>query len=293
MRNLYLDDKTRDDIDQRIDRIHKDLGRTDRPIELAEVRSFLRLDLGYYTADDPHLVREVVHSLKLGAKVVIDAPRMLLDTVKKFDLRALLLWKPKRILIDQRLHDLKKRWSEAHEIAHSVIPWHEHYSLGDDQSTLSPACHEQIEAEANYGAGRLLFPPGPFTKACASSPATLAHIRALSDCFGNSITTTLWRFVEGSPGVTLGVISQHPHHVNVSEPTVDHLVLSRRMLQEFPAVSENDLFTAMRTYCNRRRGGPIGTGVTTLVDANGNLRTLALESFANTHRVLTLGYALD
>ena len=29
--------------------------------------------------------------------------------------------------------------------------------FGDTEVTLSPTCHEQIEAQANFGAGRLLF----------------------------------------------------------------------------------------------------------------------------------------
>jgi Zn-dependent peptidase ImmA (M78 family) len=293
VRNIYLDEKTRLDIDQRIDRIHKDLGRNaDRPIELAEVRALLRLDLDYYTADDPHLASQVVHSLKIGAKRIADAPRILLDTVRKFDLRALFLWKPKRILIDAQLPDLKKRWSEAHEISHSVIPWHEDYTLGDDTSTLSPGCHERIEAEANYGAGRLLFPPRAFVDAAASSPPSMEHVRSLSRHFGNSITTTLWRFVESFPGLSFGMISQHPHHISGS-PDVEHLILSRRMIVECPAVTEDDLFAGLRAYCSRRRGGPLGAGTVSIANARGTGQTFTMDSFGNTHQVLTLGWSKD
>lgn len=291
MRNEYLDERCAADIDQRIDRIHRDLRSSDSPIELPRVRELLKLDLGYYTADDPHVVAEVAHALKIGAKRIADAPRILREVVRKFDLRALLLWKRQRILIDAQLHDLKKRWSEAHEIAHSLIPWHEDYALGDDDATLSPTCRERIEAEANYGAGRLLFPPRAFCDAARSSPPSIAHIRALSSRFGNSITTTLWRFVESSPHLAFGVVSQHPHFLVGSQPLVAHLVLSRRMLREFPSIAEDALFAVIRGYCRRSRGGPAGEGAISLVDANGASQTFMLDSFANTHQLLTLGRA--
>jgi Zn-dependent peptidase ImmA (M78 family) len=289
VRNLFLDDHTTADINGRIDRIHKDLRLRDR-IDLASVRDLLRLDLGYYKSDDPQLAAEVVHSLKIGAKRIVDAPRMLLETVKKFDLRALLLWKPRRIFIDENLHDIKKRWSEGHEIAHSLLPWHEEYLLGDDQSTLSPACHERIEAEANYACGRLLFPAKIFTDLSASSTPSMAHVSALSKQFGNSITTTLWRYVENSSGLKFGIISQHPHYRNEDEPDVKYLILSRQMFVEFPALTEQALFDAMKTYCTRRRGGPLGIGLSVATNANGEKVTFHMDSFANTHQVLTLGW---
>jgi Zn-dependent peptidase ImmA (M78 family) len=290
LRNHFLDERTAADIDQRIDRIHRDLGSRDRPIELPQVRELLRLDLRYYTIDDPRFSEEVVHSLRVGAKRIADAPRRLMDAARKFDLRALFLWKPKRILIDSNLHDIKKRWSESHEIAHSLIPWHEDYVLGDDRSTLSPACHEAIEAEANYGAGRLLFPPKAFVDAAMSSPPSMAHVRALSEKFGNSITATLWRFVENHPGHAFGVVSQHPQLPRAGEPTVAYLICSRRVLQEFPVIDADHLFSVMTTYCSRNRGGSLGSGRLVLMNANGDSASFHMESFANGYHALTIGW---
>jgi hypothetical protein len=34
--------------------------------------------------------------------------------------------------------------------------------MGDTEYSLRPECHEKVEAEANYGAGRLLFLQGIF-----------------------------------------------------------------------------------------------------------------------------------
>lgn len=157
MNNIFLDQRTVRDIDKVVDRVHQNLDYTDGAIELREVRELLRLDLKYYRLDDPGLVDEVIHKLKVGAKQVIARPSLLMEAVRTFDLSALFVPDRKRILVDVSVPDLKKRWYETHEIAHSLIPWHADYTLGDDRSTLSQGCHDRIEAEANYGGGRLLF----------------------------------------------------------------------------------------------------------------------------------------
>jgi hypothetical protein len=291
MRNQFLDDRSALDIDHRIERIHTDLGSRDRPVELVRVRELLELDLRYYRAGDPDVLGEVVHKFRMGADRVMRAPHLLIEAVAKFGLRALFLSHRKRILIDSELPDAKKRWSEGHEIAHSVIPWHDGYMHGDNRTTLSPGCQERIEAEANYGAGRLLFPARAFGEASLSSPPTMEHIRELADQFGNTITSTLWRYVEGYSGLALGLIGQHPHFPQGDESTVAYLVGSRRFLAEFPHVSEEELATVLRGYCSRRRGGPLGSGQAVLLDANGAPHTFSMNSFGNTHQVLTLGWA--
>ena len=291
MRNQFLDDRSALDIDRRIERIHADLESHDRPIELARVRELLKLDLRYYRAGDSDALDAVVHKLRIGADHIVRAPRRLLDAVKKFDLRALFLSDEKRILIDSELPDAKKRWSEGHEIAHGVIPWHEGYMHGDNRATLSPACQERIEAEANHGAGRLLFPAKAFAIAAACSPPSIQHIRSLAEQFGNTITSTLWRFVENQSGLTFGLIGQHPHHADDSEPVVAYLIGSRRFLSEFPHVSEEEMGAALTNYCSYRKSGPVGAGEIELVNSNGGSQRFAMESFSNTHQVLTLGWA--
>ena len=52
---------------------------------------------------------------------------------------------------------IQDRWNEAHEVGHSIIPWHDNLLLGDNEFSLNPNCHEQMEAEANFAAGQLLF----------------------------------------------------------------------------------------------------------------------------------------
>jgi len=288
MTNTYLDERTARDIDQRVGRIHRDLAYVDGMVSLADVRQLLRLDLHYYSADDPSLVAEVVHKLKVGAKQVIQRPTLLLEAVRKLDLKALFVPDRKQILIDCALPDLKKRWSEGHEVAHSLIPWHADYLLGDDRATLSPACHERIEAEANYGAGRLLFPIEPFSELRRSSQISLARVREIAKHFGNTITSTLWRCVEAAETPSFGVIGGHPHRLGDERAVVEHLIRSRAFAESFSGFSDAAAGAILRQYCSYRSSGPLGADEVAIRDDGGIEHLFNTESLGTRHSVLTL-----
>ena len=288
MRNQFLDDGTARDIDNLVDRVHRDLGNPEGPVELVTVRSLLKLDLQYYTTNDLGLVDEVVHKMRIAAKQIIERPVFLLEAVKKFDLKGLFLPDRKRILLDADIPDLKKRWSESHEIVHSLIPWHKDYLLGDTKETLSPACHQQLEGEANYGAGRLLFPHKPMLDLARSGPPSMTHIRAIADHFGNTITSALWRYVEYSDDPCLGIIGQHPHHMAADAEPINYFVRSARFEVEFSEVTEGEIFGLIRTYCAYGKRGPLGATEIVLRDNNGIEHLFGADTFGNNYQALTL-----
>jgi hypothetical protein len=155
--NLILSQGTAVAINDRVERILADLGNPEPPLRLEEVRELLRLDLKYYSSEDVGWLQEKIHKLRVAGKQVIARPSLMLDVVKKLDLKGLTVPDRKRILIDAELPPPKQRWSEAHEVLHNVLPWHDGVARGDHKRTLSPTCHDQVEGEANHGAGRLLF----------------------------------------------------------------------------------------------------------------------------------------
>lgn len=285
-----IDGKTSQDIERRVARIHRDIGYRDGAVSLADVRDVLKLDLRYYTADSTDVLDEMAHRLKLGAKRVAQDPAVLLEVIRKFDLRAIYLPNKKRILIDESIHPLKKRWSEGHEIAHSVLPWHKEFMFGDDKHTQSPAHHEEIESEANFGCAKLLFPTSHFAVMAADCAPNFNDIGRLAGHFGNTITTTLWRYAENAPVPAFGLISQHPHHPETEEPVIGAFVRSPRFIQEFATVSGGDIFTQVCTYCSARKAGPLGSREIPLVDTNGQGHLFQLESFSNRYSVLTIGW---
>jgi hypothetical protein len=171
------------------------------------------LDRYFYTTEADSPLHEFISRLRVGARQVIERPMLIIDAVKTMNLKAFYVPDRKRILIDESVPKLKHRWIEAHEITHDLLPWHHEMMLGDTAQTLTPTCHEMLEGDANYGAGQLLFLRDRFINEARSSAVSFATVQALKKRFGNTMTTTLWRYVESvfPDRPMFGVVSVHPH----------------------------------------------------------------------------------
>ena len=298
-KNHILKPKTAQDIDGRIDRVLRGLGNPEPPLSLDMVRELLKLDRTFYTADDPSLIQEAVSRIRVATIQVSRRPMLLLEAIKKWSLQALYLPDQKRILLDQSLPIKKHRWNEAHEIGHSLLPWHDDVMHGDNSSTLSPACKEQIEAEANFAAGRLLFLREQFTAQARDHALTIASVQSLHKGFGNTFSSTLWRFVEtvGTDRPIIGMLTCHPH---VSRCPADfnsgapcrHCIQSPAFAARFSRLTEIDLFQAMASYCGAQSGGPLGAANLVLTDDNGDEHLFSFETFFTRHRPPSPGEAL-
>jgi hypothetical protein len=265
-------------------------------VDLRLVRELLKLDRGFYSTTDDSLLRETFNRMKVAGLQVLKRPTLLRDAVTTLSLKALYLPDQKRILLDQDLPPLKHRWNEAHEIGHDVIPWHAGMMFGDNEQTLAPACHEIMEAEANYAAGQLLFLGGRFVEEAHALSPSLGEIRDLAKRFGNTMTSTLWRFAEqahhGQPMVAL--VTGHPHPAkrkpdfNPADPC-RYCVQSPAFLERFGAISEVELFRAIASYAGAQGGGSLGEDEVSLTDRNGQRHLFRFETFFNRHEALSLG----
>lgn len=287
MHNRFLEQRTANDIDRRITKILKDLGNPEPPLRLEIVRELLRLDFGYFSSADESVLAETIHRLMVAGKQVMQRPGLLLDAVRKLDIKALWIPDRKRILIDKDLPSAKQRWGEAHEIGHSILPWHDVVMHGDKKRTLSLTCEQQVESEANFAAGRLLFLQDQFTARLRSSPLSFDSVKSLSKVFGNTITSTLWRAVEASESSVFGLVSQHPNHPLGEEP-LRYFVRSVSFEAQFGAVTAMQVFGTLQGFCFGNRG-PIGQGEVVFTDASGESHIFFVECFFNTHEALTLG----
>ena len=299
MRNASLGHRTVADIDDQVAKVLRGLGNPEPPIDLRVVRDLLKLDRGYYSTTDDSLLRETFSRMKVAGLQVLLRPTILGDAVRTLSLKALYLPDQKRILLDKDLPPLKHRWNEAHEVGHDIIPWHAGMMLGDTEQTLTPACHEIIEAEANYAAGQILFLADRFAAEATSSTPSLALVRSLSKGFGNTMTSTLWRFVEQAHGgrPIVALVTGHPHPTrrkadfdaaNPCRYCVELLPFRER----FGGLKETDLFAAIVGYCGAQGGGSLGQTEVVLTDRNGELHLFGFETFFNRHEALTLGHWL-
>ena len=299
MRNVSLGQRTVSDIDGQVAKILKGLGDPEPPIDLRVVRDLLKLDRGYYSTTDDSLLRNIFSKMRVAGQQVLLRPTLLADAVQSLSLKALYLPDQKRILIDQDLPPLKHRWNEAHEIGHDLIPWHAGMMFGDTEQTLTPACHEVMEAEANYAAGQLLFLASRFRLEATASTPSLDLVRALSKSFGNTVTSTLWRFAEHGHGdrPMVALVTGHPHPARRKadfDPSAPcrYCVESPPFRERFGRLKETDLFAVIATYCGAQGGGSLGQAEIVLPDHSGELHVFSFETFFNTHEALTLGYWL-
>lgn len=284
------------DIDKQIEKILRGLGNPKPPLDLRIVRELLKLDFGYYSSTDTGLLQETISRLSIAGKQVLKRPTLLVDAIRKMDLRALYIPDQKRILIDKSQPVLKHRWNEAHEIGHSVIPWHDGAMLGDNDSTLVPECHAQIESEANFAAGRLLFLQDLFSEYALSYSPDIASVTKLKEIFGNTYTTTFWRCVEvwGEKTPVVGLITGHPHPSR-RESSFDprqpckYFIQSTVFEEQFSKIVELELFEQVAAYCSGKRAGPLGQDEILLADDNGNHHFFVFETFHNNYNSLTLG----
>lgn len=289
MPNHFLSLRTEAEIDKRVEKILADLGRPPPPLDLKDVRDLLKLDLRYYSSADDDILSEVLHKLQIGKKQVLAGAARIGEVIRQRSLKA--LWVPdrRRILIDQEMPDLKKRWGEGHEIIHSIVPHHEILTLGDPEFTLRPSCHEQIEAEANYGAGRLLFLRDEFRDRMLANPLAFKSVQDLAKVFGNTMTSTLWRVVETLEIPAVGLVSVHPWSQKGAAEPIRHFVRSRLFAERFGNIDEHALLSGLARLVNRQGGGLIGAGEVVLCDANGVDHVFDFECFHNRYDTLTLG----
>lgn len=289
MRNRFLPDRQRAEIDGQISKILRGLGNPNPPLDLVQVRALLRLDVGYYSSTDDGALREFVSRVRVAGKLLIERPTRIFDLVRKFDLKALFVPEGQRILLDSAQPEIKWRWNEAHEVIHSVLPHHQALMHGDDLFNLNPSCHVEIEHEANYGAGRLLFLQNRFTDFVRGSERpTFAVVKAAQKEFGNTLTSALWRLVEALDVPALGIVGPHPRYPDGNSEPCRYFIRSRAFEGQFSAISEVDILRIVRGYASWGRRGPLGAQEALIRDDNGDEHLFTFETFYNGHEALTL-----
>lgn len=286
------------DIRTQVTRVLNDLDNPEPPLRLKEVRELLKLDREYYSKTDLSLFDEFSHCVKVGGKLLFEAPARMIDIVQKAGLRALLFKDDRRILIDDEVPTPKQRHIEAHEIAHDITPWHRAFLLGDNELTLDPRCHEVIEAEANYGAGQLLFLLDRFAEEARDGELSWATIQALKKRYGNTMTTTFWHMIEEREPdrPVFGLISRHPKHRKIGGArdggNCRHFIRSPAFRRAFPHIFADDVYRTVRSYITFCAKGPAGEATAPIQDANGEVWEFRFESFCNGYDLLTFGEAI-
>ncbi len=279
-----MDRTTRAEIERIAAATLRDAGLTEPPLSVEELLQYVQLHRDYYDLANPGFLDRAKHKLRIhGHKLV--------DIINKVRLQAVLLFDENRICIDQELPKIKHPWASCHETGHRLLPWHKPFFFGDTAQTLDPAYQVDLEAEANYAAGRLLFLGNRFTEEARDLVPTIKTVKFLAKRYQASLTTTLRRYVEQGPDLAMVMLVSTPpwgKQPDDQEHLWRHFVPSGRFLTLFPEISAESLRTALDRHAARRRGGMVAEFRLELVDDRGDRHELRAWSFYNQHYLLTL-----
>ena len=100
------------------------------------------------------------------------------------------------IFVERAQGEARRRFTEAHELMHALCPWHEAVLREDTSDELfRSAAVGAIEAEANAGAGLLLFQGRDFAARVAAERPSIAAPLALAREYGASVHAALHHYV--------------------------------------------------------------------------------------------------
>ena len=279
-----LDPRTRNEIKKVTRSLLRDAGITAPPVRIPGIIEHLQLYREFYDLQNPSFLDRSKHKIVVGA-------RKLVEIVKKVRLVAVLFYDEDRIVVDTRLPDVKHDWTTCHEVAHKMIPWHEPYFRGDTAQTLDPDWHEQLEAEANYAASDLMFCGRMFTVDARDITPNWTSFMQLRKRYGKSMTATLRRFVEQGPDRAMAMMTSTPFWRGKPADQPERwrqFAASPQFRSLFSSVTPETLLAAVDLHSEKRNGGPVAEFAFCLDDDNGVSHEFYVESFNNTHYILTL-----
>ncbi len=277
---------TKNKIDHVVEKTLKEAGMREPPFQLENLLDHLELDREFYDLEDPILLRQLWHKVKIQGKV--------LAKIKK-TIKLAALWLPdigrERILVDQKLPPPKKKWASFHDITHSLLEWHRPFFLGDTAQTLDPDFQEALEADANYGASSLMFGGAIFTRDALDTNIEWKSIETLKKTYKTSYVTTLRRFVKHSHNTPMALMVSTPFWKTMPDDQSHrcrHFIKSNLFEVQFAVITKDLLLNIIDTNTTKHQGGPVGNYSLDLVDINGDLHEFYAESFFNRHYILTL-----
>jgi IrrE N-terminal-like domain len=104
-----------------------------------------------------------------------------------------------RMYVERGQSPARRRFTEAHELTHALCPWHEAALRLDTMCELFGAVRDAVEAEANAGAGMLLFQGREFLRRLDDGPPSIPTALALAAEHCASAHATIRHYVEVHP----------------------------------------------------------------------------------------------
>ncbi len=135
-------------------------------------------------------IRDVVDIGSLSQAVTVARPGLLRRVLGAY------IFREETAFVDLSQARGRARFTEAHEIGHKIIPWHEAAYYLDDNEKLFKETKDLLEEEANAVASFLIFQGRTFGPRALEYETSIKTPILLSDLYGASIHATIRYYVK-------------------------------------------------------------------------------------------------
>lgn len=109
------------------------------------------------------------------------------------------IYSTRTVFVDLSQSAGRRHWTMGHEAVHALLPWHEASARLDDVHRLFRDSREELEIEANYGAGYLIFQGSRWMDKALDYRQSLEVPIGLAADAGASIHAAIRYYVENHP----------------------------------------------------------------------------------------------
>jgi transcriptional regulator with XRE-family HTH domain len=109
------------------------------------------------------------------------------------------LFRERVVYINPSQGGSRARFTQAHEVSHMLLPWHEDVLRLDDERTLFLGTREQLEAEANWTGAHLIFQGQRYHDRALSDQVSIRTPIALASDYDASMHASIRFYVQHHP----------------------------------------------------------------------------------------------
>lgn len=191
----------------------------------------------------------------------------------------------------------RANFTQAHEVTHVLLPWHEVAYRLDDERQLFFDTKDELELEANLGAAHLIFQGRRYHERALQNEVSIATPIELAQHYGASLHASIRYYVERHPDPVAVLVAGRYTQYDGTLPiwatfeSQSFLETYGRFADQLPAsglpVTDSDLPLGRIAAAVREAPGVVEDTIT-LVDLAGNAKRFTAEGFFNQYAVFIL-----
>lgn len=237
-------------------------------------------------------IKEIKSATELPDDIAVHKPR-----VWKRVLGAI-VFPAKTIYVDRASQiGARANFTQAHETAHMLLPWHEAAFRMDDEKQLFYGTRDELELEANYAAAHLIFQGHRYHERALQNQVSIATPIDLANQYGASLHASIRFYVERHPDAVAVLVAGRYTQFDGTLPVWTSFesgpFLERfgRFADQLPGaalpVVDPDLPLGRIAATVRETAGVVSDTIT-LIDFHGDARKFVAEGFFNQYSVFIM-----